>query len=55
MQSQGRAGPRCCFRRSSSGGWCAGLGRLELEGAGLDRGRSLGRGSGLGWCWSLLS
>jgi hypothetical protein len=55
VQGQGRAGLGCCFRRSSGGRWCAGLGWLELESARLDLGRSLGRGSGLGWCWSLLN
>jgi hypothetical protein len=61
MQGQGRAGPGCWFRRSSGGGWCAGLGRLDLESPGLDQGRGLvrdgglGRGSGLGCCWSLLN
>jgi hypothetical protein len=54
VKGQSRAGSGCCFRRSSGGGWCAGLGRLDLEGAGLDRGRGLGRGSRLGWGRSLL-
>jgi hypothetical protein len=53
VEGQSRAGPRCCFRRCSGGGLCAGLGRLYLEGAGLDRDSGLGRGRSLLGGWSL--